>query len=309
MGAPKEVAESESQRIEWVRKQLLGMSPEQRRKFSQEAFGQGYATYVTEYFTEPVSPETEKAISYARSEQAAKEERDRVLAVRGTAEGIIESAKGAAGQLELLVQEEEKQETAIREVGKAYLNYLRRRDRITYEKIKLLKLPEEMEYDWAAEELWRRSQPKPEPIKVPYGPEKPGFTLVTPPTEWDRLDKERRITELNEALQELMKEESAGGVKTQPQKPEGTAGTPEQAPVKAVTKVTPAEPVTIAAEAEVEPTEVEAPVKAVAKVTPAEVQVGPEGDIATAGTGWRHGVSNVGRTTQGSGLLVAGSLA
>ena len=150
-------------------------------------FGKTYGAYVTKYMLGEMAPESRQALQYAQTEEAAEAEHQRVLAYRETAEGKLERAKGTAGQFGLIVSDEEKSQTVLRKYGADYLNYLRRNDRLKYEKIKALGLGEEKEKELAAKELWQTTQPKEDfgesltDLYMPGGPAhtKPGWDDLT----------------------------------------------------------------------------------------------------------------------------------
>lgn len=159
VGAPADIATTKQGRLQWVRQQISGMSLEQRNKFMQEAFGQTYATWVTKFLTGETPAKEKAALEYARTPAAAAEEIQRVIGYRETAEGALERTRGAAGRLKLLVDAEEQRKARIREFGATYLDLLRRRDRVKYEKIKAFGLGEEAEKELAAQALWQTIQP------------------------------------------------------------------------------------------------------------------------------------------------------
>lgn len=149
---PRPYAESAKGRLEFIKKRAAVMSPEQRTAYMYEAFGAA-APYVSGFLLEPISPEMQQALAYAATPQAAEEERQRVSGFRRTAEAQMEMAAGGAGVFETMVTQRDQMQATIREYGKRYLEYLRRTDRLKYEKIKTVGLSEELEYERAALEL------------------------------------------------------------------------------------------------------------------------------------------------------------
>jgi len=196
MGAPAEVAVSERQRLEWARKRMVEMPLAEQTRFAQEAFGKTYAAYVTKFLVKPYKPEALEAVRYAVTPEAAEEERQRVFAVRKTAEGL-------AGQLDVLVSQQQAQEAAIRRVGEKYLNYLRYTDRVRYELIKAF--PEEMEKEVAAEELWRTLMPPGKMVPQFLGQYGPTKEVEIKPS-WRELPLEQRLIDLRMALQRLLEQ-------------------------------------------------------------------------------------------------------
>jgi len=204
MGAPEDVAKSDQARMDWAAAQLRKAGPQERRKMAQEMFGKTYAAYVTKYMMGEMSPGAQRDLVYAMTPEAAEEERQKVLAYRDTAEGELERAKGGAGKLKLEVTDEEKKETAIREYGKAYLDYLRRTNRLKYEEIKAKYPGDELEYEGAAEALWRTTL-----TDEDYHPQGMTYRQGYPrprrlKREWGDVPFDERIDVLEEATDELV---------------------------------------------------------------------------------------------------------
>jgi hypothetical protein len=199
MKAPKQVAESEQARLEWLQTKTAGMPLKQRNTLLRQAFGPTYP-YVNKMLFEPTSPEMQQDISYAKSSQAAAEDAKNAAAALDTAEGKLESAKGTAGKFDLDVTDEESSLESIREIGKAYLEKtLRQKDRFQYEK--LMYMPEELRYEKAALMLWRTTHP---------GIPKTGFyngswgpTTVMEQQDWGNEPEEQQLSELRSAANEI----------------------------------------------------------------------------------------------------------
>jgi hypothetical protein len=200
MRAPPQIAKNEQARLEWLKTKAAGLPLERRIALLRQAFGPSYP-YINKMIFEPTSPEMQKALEYAASPEAAQEEQKRAAEYRGTAEVTLEQAKGGAGLFELNVSRKEELKTAIREYGKQYLEYIRRADRLKYEKLQLL--PEEYRYERAALELWQQIQPEimvetpalglpGMPGGIPAGRhlEKPG---------WGNLTEEERLAGVEQA--------------------------------------------------------------------------------------------------------------
>ncbi len=225
MGAPKDVAEDEQARMDWAAEQLRQASQLERRKLAQEMFGQTYAAYVTKYMLGELSPEVKRDLLYALTPDAAAEERKKVLAYRETAEGEIERAKGGAGRLKLEVSEQEQKEAAIREYGKAYLEYLRRTDRVRYEKIKAMYPGEELEYEGAAEELWWQGLG---PGERYYYPPIQGFgPRPRKRVGWDKVPLDERLESLEQGAERISITNHIGDVYNTVEQPVGGPRTPD----------------------------------------------------------------------------------
>jgi len=202
-GLPAEVAESPEKRFAWAAKKLQAAAPQQRTRLGAELFGQSYGAYVTKFLTGELSPYEKAALQYAATDKAAEEEKQRVQGVQETAEGVLEKAEGVAGQFELLVSSDEQAKAALRRTGKAYLNYLRRTDRLKYESIKMRGLSEELEYELAAKELYESENPPTE-----YYPNVPVSTRIPlprrPESGWNKLSPQEQVEQLQGPTQNIV---------------------------------------------------------------------------------------------------------
>ncbi|HUW18374.1 MAG TPA: hypothetical protein VMW16_03650 [Sedimentisphaerales bacterium] len=206
MKAAAEIAASEKERLAWARQTMLKMEPEARRKFARQAFGETAAPYVTGWLLAEYPEKTRRALEYARTPDAAEQERQRVEAVKQTAEAGREITEGGAKKLELLLAEEEKQRDAIREYGRVYLEYLRRRDRIQYELIKARAGDNvELQKEEAAKVLFELSRPPPARTRKELASLEYRQTRVEPPEkiEWQDIPLEEKTEELKKAINKI----------------------------------------------------------------------------------------------------------
>ncbi|HUW19371.1 MAG TPA: hypothetical protein VMW16_08720 [Sedimentisphaerales bacterium] len=210
MKAAAEIAASEKARLDWARQTMFKMPPEARRKFARQAFGETAATYVTEWLMGEFPEKTRRALEYARTPAAAEEEQQRVEAVKETVEVSKEKATGGAERLELLLTEEEKQKDIIREYGRVYLEYLRRRDRIKYESIKALAGDnEELQREQAAKALFGAVNVAPARTRQELAALEYRQTRVAVPgkIEWENVPLEERAQELEAAINKIYERE------------------------------------------------------------------------------------------------------
>lgn len=203
MGAPEAIAVEEQARLDWATEQIRKAGLQERKKMAQDMFGQTYAAYVTKFMVGEMSLEASRDLMYAMTPEAAEEERQKVLAYRETAEGVLGRAEGKAGILGLEVSEEEKKEAAIRAYGKSYLEYLRRTDRLKYEKIKAMYPGEEMEYEGAAKELWLSTR-TPEDYDTLSRTYRQGYPQPRRlKRDWGDVSYDERLEDLGEATEKI----------------------------------------------------------------------------------------------------------
>jgi len=200
MGAPEVAAASAEQRFEWASAKLKAASPQGRARLATEMFGKTYGAYVTKLVTGEMSPQAQRAIDYAKTGRAAREEREAVLAYRHTPEGILGQAAGIGGQFAAEVSEEQAYEAAARDVGKSYLEFLRRTPtgRIKYEKIKALGLGAEHEKELAAKALYEQQEGKLHPMmrQGEFGPGGFYHIKVGMGSDWETMSDEERFKAL-----------------------------------------------------------------------------------------------------------------
>jgi len=197
---PRPFTESTASMLDFIRKRAIVMSPEQQRAYMYEAFG-AQAPYVSRFLLEPISPEMQQVLAYAVTLETAEEERQRVQGFLQTAEAQTEKAAGRAGVFETMVTQRDQMKVSIREYGKRYLEYLRRSNRLKYEKVKALGLSEELEYERAAMELWQTAQPL-QPSAVPSAITMMPETRYVP-ASWKGIPLEQRIEGLEQATQNI----------------------------------------------------------------------------------------------------------
>jgi hypothetical protein len=112
--------------------------------------------------------EMEERLQFSATEQAAEIERKRAVGFKKTAEGVESSAEGAAGQIDLDISPDQKTEAATRKIGAAYLEKLRRSDRLKYEKITLTSFGDQAEAEAAAFQLYSDTLPAEERSEMPF---------------------------------------------------------------------------------------------------------------------------------------------
>jgi hypothetical protein len=198
MRAPPDVASNEQARFEWLKSKAQTMTPEKRTAFIRQAFGPAAAPYITKMLFEPTSPQYQKAIDYAVSPQAKAEEQKRYEEAQKTEAFQLEKVQGQGVQN--LPSEEDTLRTLIEEQGKMYLeNYLRTKDRFTYEKLQYL--PEFKRYQKAALMLWRTTHPAVATTGFRGGSWGPTTEMV--PQDWDKLSDEQRLDDLRQASDKI----------------------------------------------------------------------------------------------------------
>jgi len=204
MKAPAAIAGNDRARLEWARQQLLSSS--NPAKLAREMFG-GSSAYVMKFLTGQTSPETAAAMQFAQSDAAAAQEQSRVMAARGSAEGIMGMAEGTAGRFNQAVGTADQQKAAIRTIARQYLEFLKRTDPAKYQGIALLGIGEQGELNQAARDLWYESLSPEEQNKLGAG-QNPFTPPTVPASDYSRLSPENQLAALRKGQQTIINDYS-----------------------------------------------------------------------------------------------------
>ncbi len=182
---PPKIAGDAQARMAWAAMTLSKASPAKQAQIAKDLFGQEAAPFVTKLLTMQMPPETLAAIEFAKSAAAAEESEKQLQEYLQTPQGIMAKVKAQRGIMGLDVLQEETYEAAIREFGAGRLDWLKRRDRLNYEIIKLAFLSEG-EKEQAAMEAWAGYQA--ETIGGPTGRYYKQWRGMRPEEQWGALE-------------------------------------------------------------------------------------------------------------------------
>ncbi len=182
---PPQTAGDIQARMAWAAKTLSKASPAKQAQIAKDLFGQEAAPFVTKLLTMQMPAETLEAIEFARSAAAAEQSEQTLQEFLQTPQGILAKAKAQRGIMGLDVLQEETYEAAIRDFGAGRLNWLKRRDRLNYEIIKMAFLSEG-EKEQASMEAWAGYQAG--TFGGPTGPYYKQWRGMEPQEQWEALE-------------------------------------------------------------------------------------------------------------------------